>query len=47
VGVHRSLIAMTPTRQVAREITHHLKRLAVARRATLKHRLKRVMELIM
>lgn len=28
---------MTPARQVAREMPHHLKRLAVARRAPLKH----------
>ncbi len=35
-GVHRSLTAVTPARQVAREMPHHLKRLAVARRAPLK-----------
>lgn len=28
---------MTPARQVAREMLHHLRRLAVARRAPLKH----------
>lgn len=28
---------VTPARQVAREMPHHLKRLAVARRVTLKH----------
>lgn len=36
-GDHRSLTAVTPARPVAREMPHHLKRLAVARRAPLKH----------